>query len=94
MKKIEEWLCKNEFSALSSSQKEILAEALSQCEGRDQSGIILIFAKYIPLLENEGALTSEQKRAIISCVTDSMDKNERETAEKILQAARGFGFRF
>ena len=94
MTRIEDLLCKNEFSALSANQKEILAEALRQCDGKDQSAVILIFAKYIPLLEKEGAITPQEKRAIINCVTESLDKNERETAEKMLDAARGFGFRF
>ena len=94
MDNLEKILNRPEFSALTVKQKELLLRAVMECRDVDQTRTIAAFMKYIPMLESERRLTSEEKRGIIDCILGNLSGSERKNAEEILKAARSFGFNF
>ncbi|MCJ7855048.1 hypothetical protein MUJ63_01895 [Lachnospiraceae bacterium NSJ-143] len=87
---IEEILGKKEFSALSQRQKELILEASGKCAGMDQSAVIMVFMRYIPMIEAERKLTPQEKQGLIGCIMESLDENGKKTAKTILDTAERF----
>ena len=88
MENFETILNRNEFSCLTEKQKTLLLKFCSEIKGKNQTETAMLFIKYIPLLENERHLSSEEKAAIIEAVLSSMNTEERKNAENIVSAIK------
>ncbi len=82
---------KDEFSALSKRQKELIIEACQKCKGKDQTGVVSVFMTYIPIIESERQLTKQEKRGLINCIFESIDGNEKSNAKNIIDIAQSMG---
>jgi len=68
---------REEFNCLSKRQKELLVQMNEMFKGKTSAEAAGFIMKIIPLLEKEGALTNEQKRAMAMCILSDMSETER-----------------
>ena len=81
---LETMLNRNEFSCLSEKQKSILLKFCSEIKGKNPTETVMLFIKYIHLLENEKKLSPVEKTALTEAVLSSMNIEERKNAENII----------
>ncbi len=91
MENLETILNGNEFSCLTEKQKTLLFKFCSEVNGKNQTETAMLFIKYIPLLENERHLSSEEKAAIAEAVLSAMNTEERKNAENIINIIKSVG---
>lgn len=76
---------KEEFGCLTQKQKEILMTLPQNLKGKSSVEAAGIIMRTISLLEAEGKLTPQQKRAMALCVTENMSDEERKRAAAVLR---------
>ncbi len=76
---------KEEFSCLTQKQKEILMALPQNLKGKTSVEAAGIIMRTISLLEAEGKLTAQQKRAMALCVTENMSDEEKKRAASVLR---------
>lgn len=74
---------KEEFNCLSQKQKSVLLEVLNMSKEQNAAETASLIMKVIPMLESEGELSNEQKKAIVMCIVQNMSDEERKRAEAI-----------
>lgn len=71
---------KEEFNCLTQKQKEILKALPNALKGKSSVESAGILMRTISLLEAEGKLTPNQKKAMALCVMQSMSDEEKKRA--------------
>lgn len=78
---------REEFDCLTKRQKELLMEMSSAIKNGTPSESATMIMRVIPLLEKEGSLTSEQKRAMALCILSNMSEEERNRCLAVFRFA-------
>ena len=78
---------KEEFNCLTKRQKELLIQMNEMMKGKTSAEAAGHIMKIIPLLEKEGTLTAEQKRAMAVCILSNMSEEERNRVLTVFRFA-------
>ena len=76
---------KEEFGCLTKKQKEILMTLPQNLKGKTSVEAAGIIMRTISLLEEEGKLTPQQKRAMAICVMENMSDEEKKRAVAVFR---------
>jgi len=78
---------KEEFNCLTNRQKELLMQLSKVLQGKTAAEAAGFVMKAMPLLEKEGSLTNEQKKAMAVCILSNMSEDERSRLLTIFRFA-------
>jgi hypothetical protein len=78
---------KEEFKCLTERQKNLIKEMVSMSEGMKPIEAAGMIMRFLPVIESEGALTDEQKNAMMRCVIENMSVKERENMASLFRMA-------
>ncbi len=78
---------KEEFNCLTPKQKSIMKDIMEMSKNVSSGEAASIILRMIPVLESEGKLSSQQKRAVMMCIIENMNSQEKERATYLFKMA-------
>ena len=78
---------KEEFNCLTKKQKEILKDVLEMSKNAPPGEAVSIIMRVLPVMEGEGALSPQQKSAIMLAIIETMTPEEKERATYLFRMA-------
>ena len=76
-----------EFDCLTKRQKELLVEMSEMIKNGTSSENAAMIMRFVPMLEKEGTLTPQQKRAMALCILSNMSDEERNRCLTVFRFA-------